>query len=75
MRKKIGLSRILKRNPTIDLQALKRSREMLRELRSRGVGGHGYELALPFASRRVSTERDVDQDPRTFQLRRPSELA
>ena len=70
MPNKINLTDILKRNPQIDLAGLKKSMDMLRELRGRSAVRGGYELVPPFAGKRVSTSRESEEDdPRAVQLR------
>jgi hypothetical protein len=69
MVKRVDMDAILKANPHIRRKDLEDYRDALRELRSRGLLGHGYRLAPPFAGRRVSVEGDADQDPRTVELR------
>ena len=70
MPNKIGLTEILKKNPQIDSAKLKKSIDMLRELRGSSAIRGGYDLAPPFAGKRVSTSRESEEDdPRAVQLR------
>lgn len=65
----IDVDAILRANPHISAEDLADYREALRELRSRGLLGHGYRLVPPFGGRRVSVQGDAEEDSRTIELR------
>ena len=69
MPNRIRLTEILKGNPQIDSVDLKKSRDMLRKLRDSSAARSGYDLAPPFAGKRVSTSRGSEEDdPRVVRL-------
>jgi len=47
----------LKLNPQIDGDMLATSRELLLKLRSNGLRGRGYRLAIPFSGRHIPSNR------------------
>lgn len=57
---------ILANNPHIDLDKLRESSELLKKLREAGVKARGYELAHPFAHRRISV--GPKDDPKVVRL-------
>ncbi len=69
----VTLDEILSRNPRIDEEELEEARELLRQLRERGVRRKGYDLAPPFGGHRAAVRdaRDNGTDPRLVRLRKP----
>lgn len=53
---------ILDRNPGIDRELLEKSRELLRQLRSRGVVRKGYDLGLPSGGHRAMPSETPQAD-------------
>jgi hypothetical protein len=60
---------ITEANPNVDREELEKGRELLRQLRERGVHGAGRKLASPLARRRALIDEEPSKDPRTVQLR------
>jgi len=69
MAQKITLEEIIKRNPNIDEQMLKKSMDLSDELRSHGVSGRGYSLASPFARKKAQAV-DTKEEKRAIHLTR-----
>ena len=62
---KSQLEDTLKRNPHIDPELLEKSRQLLEELRQRGVKAAGYRLVSPHDQ---ATETSKEIDPRTVHV-------
>jgi len=60
---------ILALNPHVDLDQLERARELLEQLRARGIRRKDYELALPFSERRAAVRDDANCAAHLVQLR------
>ena len=59
---KIDVNELLKLNPEIDLSKIEQLEKSFNDLKSQGLSGRGYRLALPFSGKRV---RVVDT-PKTY---------
>ena len=62
------LEEILALNPHIDKEEIEKCIEIMRKLRDSKTKGAGYNLALPFARRRIFVDKDTSIDPRTVTL-------
>lgn len=68
----IDIEEILARNPRISREQLEQLREMLRQLRERGVERKGYDLAPPFGGHRVAVQDHARGELRLIRLKAPS---
>lgn len=67
--KEISLDKILKQNPHIRREELEENSSLNEELRQAGIHRRGYQLAPPFARRRVLAGEPEKPDPRTINLK------
>jgi len=68
MHKEIDLNKILKSNPHINKEDLKKNYSLAKELHKIGMQPHTYQLALPFTHHIAMTSEGDKPDPRTINL-------
>lgn len=66
----IDLEEILRNNPAIDPEELRRSMELQERLRGSGVVGRGYELVPPFSGKQVQVVDSLSEEQDITHLNR-----
>jgi hypothetical protein len=67
---KLDIKKILKDNPQVSTELLRKAQKLGLELRKLGTLRRGYRLTSPTARERVRAAGGVDHDPRTIKLHR-----